>query len=168
MSANGLEVFDKTLQTTHIWLDEITDALGPDRQFAWKVLSIVLRKIRDRIPAELAAHLAAELPLIVRGTYYDQYEPTKQPTNADLDEFVEDVGRWLSDARPVDPRAAIRAVMTVLSRHVPAGQIGKVQDALPQSLRDFWIAAEEGVIPPPNQDEVRRVPRDNREARSSR
>ena len=72
MSATGLDVFDKTLQTTNSWLDEISQTLGPDRKLAWKVLSIVLHKLRDRIPVDLSAHLGAELPLLVRGTYYDQ------------------------------------------------------------------------------------------------
>ena len=35
MSATDLEVFDKTLQTTNIWLDEIMAKLGPDRRVAW-------------------------------------------------------------------------------------------------------------------------------------
>ena len=52
MSATGLDVFDKTLQTTNIWLDEITERIGPDRQLAWKVLSVVLHKLRDRMPVE--------------------------------------------------------------------------------------------------------------------
>src|SRR2546421_837559 len=72
MSATGLDVFDKTLQTTNVWLDEIAAALGPDRQVAWKVLSVVLHKLRDRMPAKLSAHLSAELLLLVRGVYYDQ------------------------------------------------------------------------------------------------
>jgi uncharacterized protein (DUF2267 family) len=156
MSATGLDVFDKTIQTTNIWLDEIISALGPGRQVAWKVLSVVLHKLRDRIPVELSAHLSAELPLLVRGVYYDQFEPTKQPTDCDLKEFVEEVSEWLSDIRPVDPRDAIRAVFTVLSRHIPRGQIANVQDALPQDLRAFWISAEESVISPPEQGEARR------------
>ena len=32
MSATGLEVFDKTLQTTNTWLNEIGEKIGPDRQ----------------------------------------------------------------------------------------------------------------------------------------
>ena len=100
MSATGLDVFDKTLQTTNIWLDEITAALGPDRQVAWKVLSVVLHKPGDRMPVELSAQLSAELPLLVRGVYYDQFEPAKQPTDCDLEEFVAEVSEWLSDIRP--------------------------------------------------------------------
>src|SRR5687768_7550034 len=119
MSATGLDVFDKTLQTTHIWLDEIMEAIGPDRQVAWKVLSTVLHKLRDRLPVDLAAHLGAQLPLLVRGTYYDQYEPHRQPTDCNTHEdFAAEVAEWLSDIRPVDPDAAISAVFGVLSRHV--------------------------------------------------
>jgi uncharacterized protein (DUF2267 family) len=156
MSANGLEVFDKTLQTTHIWLDEIMQSLGPDRKLAWKVLSTVLHKLRDRLPVEVAAHLSAELPLLIRGAYYDQYQPARQPTRCELDEFIEEVDEWLSDSRPVDPRDAIVAVFTTLSRHIPRGQIAKVQDALPSRLRAFWRTAEEGVTPPPDQGEAGR------------
>jgi len=156
MSATGLDVFDKSLQTTNIWLDEITASLGPDRQLAWKVLSVVLHKLRDRLPVALSAHLSAELPLLVRGVYYDQFEPAKQPTDWDLDAFVAEVSRWLSDVRPVDPRAAARAVLAVLSRHVPRGQIEKVQGALPADLRAFWISAEERVVAPPQKGEPHR------------
>ena len=69
MSANGLEVFDKTLDTTHVWLKEIMADLGPDKQVAWKVLSTVLHKLRDRLSINLAAHLGAQLPLLIRGVY---------------------------------------------------------------------------------------------------
>ena len=79
MSANGLDVFDKTLQTTHIWLDDIMKVLGPDRQVAWHVLGSVLRAIRDRLPPDLAAHLGAQLPLLIRGAYYDRYRPSATP-----------------------------------------------------------------------------------------
>ena len=48
MSATGLAVFDKTLQVTNTWLDEIIAELGPDRQVAWHVLSAVLHAVRDR------------------------------------------------------------------------------------------------------------------------
>jgi Uncharacterized conserved protein (DUF2267) len=74
-AATGLDVFDKTLQTTNIWLDEIAAEIGPDRQVAWHALGAVLRALRDRIPLDLAAHLGAQLPLLARGLYYDQWHP---------------------------------------------------------------------------------------------
>jgi uncharacterized protein (DUF2267 family) len=139
MSATGLDVFDKTLQATNIWLDEIMARIGPDRQIAWKVLSTVLHKLRDRLQPDLAAHLGAQLPLLVRGVYYDLYEPSKQPTDVKTaDEFVAEVAKWLADARPVDPKEATAAVFAVLNRHVSGGQIENVRQALPESIRSLW------------------------------
>jgi uncharacterized protein (DUF2267 family) len=139
MSATGLEVFDKTLQTTNIWLDEIMEQIGPDRQLAWKVLSTVLHKLRDRLQLGLAAHLGSQLPLMVRGVYYDQFEPAKLPVECDSHEaFAAEVAEWLGDVRPVNPDLAIRAVFLVLSRHISEGQIAKVINALPKGLRQSW------------------------------
>ena len=143
MSANGLEVFDKTLQTTNIWLNEIMDRIGPDRQVAWKVLSTVLQKLRDRLPVELAAHLGAQLPLLVRGVYYDQFEPARMPAECRTPEdFVAEVAEWLTDIRPVDPEEAIVAVFGVLNRHLSEGQVAKVRSALPKGLRLAWDGAD--------------------------
>lgn len=149
MAAQGLAVFDKTLQTTHIWLNEIEAELGPDTKHAWKVLSTVLHKLRDRLPLTEAAHLGAQLPLLIRGVFYDQFTPARQPTDYNLDQFIEEVAKWLRDARPTDPREAIRAVFRVLSRHVARGEIEEVQHLLPQDLRAFWRDAEEAVVAPP-------------------
>lgn len=143
MSASGLAVFDKTLQSTHIWLDEIMAELGPDRRVAWKVLSTVLHKLRDRLPLGLAAHLGAQLPLLIRGVYYDQFEPGTLPNECNsLEEFNAEVAEWLSDIRPVNPDAAVRAVFRVLSRHLSDGVVIKVRNALPQSLRQSWEALD--------------------------
>lgn len=155
MSTTGLDVFDTTLQTTNHWLNQIMQTIGPDRKLAWRVLGVVLHKIRDRVPVELAAHLGAELPLLVRGVYYDQFEPAKQPTEwRSFKEFMDEVGKGLSDARPVNVRDAIHAVFATLSRHVPAGQIRKIQEALPKEIRSSWRTAEERIVPPPEQGEA--------------
>lgn len=143
MTATGLDLFDKTLQTTNIWLDDIMARIGPDRQVAWKVLSTVLHKLRDRLPVPLAAHLGAQLPLLVRGVYYDQYRPETQPVDCDTpEEFRDEVGKWLADTRPIDPDEAIAAVFAVLERHISEGQLAKVRNALPKAIRMAWDGAD--------------------------
>ncbi len=141
MSATGLDVFDKTLQTTHIWLDELMAEIGPDRQVAWHVLGTVLRAVRDRVPLELAVHLGSQLPLLVHGIYYDQWHA---PGHMDdkprsLDEFVKPIGEQLAHTRPVDPCEATQAVFRILSRHLTPGQIEKVKHALPGEVQAIWI-----------------------------
>jgi uncharacterized protein (DUF2267 family) len=141
MAATGLEVFDKTLQTTNTWLNEIGERIGPDRQLAWHALGAVLHTLRDRVPPDLAAHVGAQLPLLVRGLYYEGWRPSGQPDKArTLEGFLERVADGLAAARPVDPRDAAQAVFRVLSHHMDPGQIGKLVEALPQPVQDLWTA----------------------------
>lgn len=146
MSANGLQVFDKTLQTTNIWLDQIMERLGRERQVAWKVLSVVLHKLRDRVPVEAAAHLGAQLPMLVRGVYYDQYQPAQQPTRCRTsDEFIAEVDKWLADTQPIAAEDAITAVFAVLSRNIDDGQVDKIKSILPEPIRELWPETEEAA-----------------------
>ena len=139
MSATGLDVFDKSLQTTNIWLDEIMKETGPDRRAAWHVLSAVLHAVRDRVPFELAIHLGAQLPLLVRGAYYDRWKPAREPERyRSLNEFLERVGEGLSNAHPVNRMLAVTVVFSVLARHLSPGQLENVRDALPKDVRALW------------------------------
>lgn len=136
MAATGLEVWDKTIQTTNIWLDEIMEGIGPDRQGAWHVLGAVLRTLRDRLPLELAVHLGAQLPLLVRGTYYEQWHiGGARPTVRSMDDFLDDVAAHLGPTRPIGLADATTAVFATLARHVDPGQVAKVLAALPEGIR---------------------------------
>lgn len=139
MSATGLDVFDKTLQTTNIWLDEIMQELGPDRQVAWHALGAVLRTLRDRVPLGLAAHLGSQLPILVRGAYYDQWVPRDKPLELrSADEFLDHVSQGLSNIRPVNVKTAVHAVFATIGRHVDPGQARKIRDALPKDVKAMW------------------------------
>ncbi|MCF6114431.1 DUF2267 domain-containing protein [Mesorhizobium muleiense] len=130
MSATGLDVFDKTLQTTNIWLDEIMT------EMAWHVLGAVLHALRDRMQPDLAAHLGSQLPILVRGAYYDQYQPSKTPEKLrSLDEFLAKIKAELEFTRPVDSKEAFRVVSKVLAHHVGEGQMIKVWESLPAEIR---------------------------------
>jgi uncharacterized protein (DUF2267 family) len=147
MSTTGLEIFDSSLQRTHIWLDEIMKELGPDRAFAWHVLGAVLHAIRDRLPVELNAHFAAQLPLIVRGQFYDQWTPGAEAKPARSHEaFLQQIQEGMKGGRTVGAADAAAAVFRVLSRHLTGGQIAKVREALPGSIRETWLAAEQQIV----------------------
>jgi uncharacterized protein (DUF2267 family) len=141
MSATGLEVFDKTIQTTNIWLDDIMDVLGPDRRLAWRVLSGVLHSIRDHLPAELSAHVSAQLPLLVRGVYFDRWRPSATPDrNRSQEAFLARVHDELAQSRPVGAQDAAVAVMRTLNRHLEPGLVEKIRSSLPEEIRRLWPA----------------------------
>jgi uncharacterized protein (DUF2267 family) len=141
MSGTGLDVFDKTLQTTNIWLDDLMgdEAVGPDKQLAWHLMAAVLRAVRNRLPVDLAAHLGSQLPILVRGAFYDQFQPSELPNRIrTLDEFLQGISAELEMARPVNVQEGTRAVFQILSRHVNRGQIEKVRQSMPEEVRAIW------------------------------
>jgi uncharacterized protein (DUF2267 family) len=142
MASTGLEVWDRTIQTTHVWLDEIMDATGEDRQAAWHALGAVLRALRDRLPIEVAVHLGAQLPLLVRGTYTEQWRLSGPPSPVrGMEEFLDLVAQHLGRGRAIGPDAATAAVFRTLARHVDGGQVDKVLAVLPGGIRDALRAA---------------------------
>lgn len=159
MSATGLDVFDRTLQITHIWLDELMKdaAIGQDRRLAWHVLGAVLRAVRDRVPVDLAAHLGAQMPLLVRGAYYDQFRPAELPGRArSLEVFLDRIAADLATTRPVDVNAATRAVLSLLSRRLDPDQVAKVREAMPEDVRAIWPDPIHPMAPPPRGHGVER------------
>jgi len=142
MSTTGLEVFDKTVQTTNIWLDEIMERIGPDRHIAWHILGTVLRTLRDRLPLDDAAHLGAQLPLLVRGLYYDQWHsPSAIHKERHQEEFLARIQEGLRDTRPVNVQEAVRTVFAVLAKHIAKGQADKTARVLPAEIRSLWPAS---------------------------
>jgi uncharacterized protein (DUF2267 family) len=147
MSTSGIPVFDKTLQTTNIWLDDIMRDLGPDRQLAWHVLGVVLRAMRDRLPADLAANLSSQLPLLVRGAYYDQYAPSKPPRSSrSRDEFLAEIKQGLAMTRPVNAEDAARSVFRTVTHYTDPGQMAKVRLALAEQVRTLWPDLERQAV----------------------
>jgi uncharacterized protein (DUF2267 family) len=99
--------------------------------------------LRDRLTLGLAVHLGAQLPLLVRGLYYDQWRPSEQPLKLrSADEFLEHVSKGLTGIRPVNVRAATQAVFQVLSHYVDPDQVANVRDALPEQVRALWPGAD--------------------------
>ena len=139
MTATGLAVFDRTIQTTNIWLDELMREMHwEDRQTAYQGLRAVLHTLRDRLTIDEASDLAAQLPLMVRGIFYEGWHPANKPLKVrSRDEFLQQVAdRFERD--PMDVERLTRACFKVLGEHVTAGEIQDVRSSLPAPIRQLW------------------------------
>lgn len=140
MSATGLDMFDKTLQETNIWLNEISEHMGGDKQHAYHALRSTLHALRDRLTVEEAAHLGAQFPIMVKGIYFDGWKPAATPhKERTKDEFLHCIDDNLATA-PLKGRSedAARAVFAVLEKHVEEGQIRQVKGMLPEEIKTLW------------------------------
>ena len=141
MSQTSLAPFESTLQTTNIWLNDIRERLGwtEDHHRAYHALRAVLHALRDRLPVDQAAALAAQLPMLVRGFYYEGWHPHGKPVKErHREEFLAHIGATFPEEPYVDPERVTRAVLQVLSKHVTPGEIEGVKRNLPAELRALW------------------------------
>jgi uncharacterized protein (DUF2267 family) len=140
MSASGLKVFDETLQVTNSWLKDLMEMLHTDdRLLAYRGLRAVLHALRDELEPELAVHLAAQLPMLVRGFYYEGWQPARTPTaNRHLDAFHQAIGTEMRGYPEVDPDRLMAAVFDLLATRIAAGEVQKVARSLPREIRDLW------------------------------
>ena len=140
MSQTGVTAFDSTIQTTNVWLHDIQDRLGwPESYRAYHALRAVLHALRDRLPVDQAAALAAQLPMLVRGFYYEGWHPHGKPVKErHKEEFLAHIAAAFRDAPVVDPERVARAVFQVLSKHVTSGEIEGVKRSLPTEIRALW------------------------------
>lgn len=123
-----------TIEKSDVLLKDIEGALGlpkERRDLSYKAMRAVLHALRDRLSVEESAQLAAQLPTLVRGVYYEGWRPRDVPVKMSLDD-------WLARVReecPLDVKGGtprlVQAVLFPLSRHVTPGEWADVRSSLP-------------------------------------
>jgi uncharacterized protein (DUF2267 family) len=131
-----VEAIDSTVQKTYGWLHELGEELGgATRPEAYHVLRGFLHTLRDRLVVDEAADVGAQLPMLIRGLYYEAWDPSRTPRKLKVDEFVAEFVRKASLEPGRPPVPAIRAAAAVLRRHVSQGEMEDVLSSLPVDLR---------------------------------
>lgn len=142
--STGLAVFDRSVQDSNLWLKRIETELGDcERQEAYAALRAVLHALRDRLQGQAAVNFAAQLPMLLRGLYYEGWVMPEGPAHARTrDEFADLVREALPPRFRFDPITATRAVFAVIASLVSPGEAAKVKQQLPAALRGLWPAGD--------------------------
>jgi uncharacterized protein (DUF2267 family) len=143
MSESGLEVFDTTLQKTNAWLKELMVELScEDRHRAYLALRATLHAVRDRLNTGEAVQLGAQLPMLIRGFYYEGWNPAHTPIKArHRADFLHDIERSFAKDLTIDAAWIARAVFKLLESRVSHGEIADVRHVLPSEIRELWPAS---------------------------
>jgi uncharacterized protein (DUF2267 family) len=139
MTTATVDAIDRTVQKTREWLGEVRDELGTeDSRAAWRMLKAYLRVLRDRLTIDEAAQLAAQLPHLLRGVYYEAFDPGRQPELIrDREVFLQVLAQEAELADPAEAALGAAAVTRVLRRHITAGELDDVLAQLPKEIRDL-------------------------------
>jgi uncharacterized protein (DUF2267 family) len=143
MPQSPVAAFETTMNKTHEWLKEMAEAGGlAGEPQAYSALRAVLHSIRDRLTVDEATHLGAQLPMLVRGFYFEGWKPAQSPNRERTwDEFVMSVRESLRGNPMIDPERAIEATFKVLDKRITIGEINDIKRMLPQEIREHWVAA---------------------------
>jgi uncharacterized protein (DUF2267 family) len=145
MSTTQIEGLDHTVHLTNEWLRDISQQLGDDnRRHAYLALRGTLHALRDFLPIDESAHLSAQLPTLVRGVYFEGWDPSATPTEERSREaFLRRVEQareralW-NEGSPITAEQAARAALGVLSERETSGEIAQVRHVLPGPVRALW------------------------------
>lgn len=140
MSSKGLEVIDHSAQLTHEWINELTERLDwVDQKQVLQLLRLVLTGIRDHLPTNESAGLAAQLPILLRGMYYEGWRPAATPdTDRSKEGFVGRIEKHFAMELDFNGEEDIATVMRFLNGRVTPGEISDVRNALPPQIRGLW------------------------------
>ncbi|REK11856.1 MAG: DUF2267 domain-containing protein [Actinobacteria bacterium] len=136
--STNVETLDTTIQKTNEWLSTLAELLESDESTAYEALRATISTVRDSLHRDEAAHLAAELPMLIRGLYFTGWTPAQDPIRLDKEEFLEEVRRrgGLGFESP-DPAAAVLAVFHLLHEQLSEGEMDDVLGQLSGDVRDL-------------------------------
>ena len=135
------DVFEGTLQKTQIWLNDIMTELDWHDQphKAYLALRTVLHALRDRLTVEEAVQLGAQLPMLVRGLYYEGWTLKDKPhKERHKEDFLDHIKHAFKEDYTARPESIARAVLKTLARHTSEGEIKDIKNMFPKVMRELW------------------------------
>lgn len=139
MAMTGLDTFNTTVKKSNKWLKEIMEnQRWEDRHKAYLALRSVLHTLRDRLIVDEATHLGAQLPMLIRGLYYEGWTPAGKPVKRSREEFLSTISEAFKNDPAIDPERVVRSVFAVMAKRVSEGEIEDIKSALPEEIRELW------------------------------
>jgi uncharacterized protein (DUF2267 family) len=135
-----ISAFDKTQQKTMHWISSVATNMGStDMHRSYSILRAVLHATRDRLLPDEAVQFGAQLPMLVRGFYYEGWHPNDKPRQYRRKaQFLEEIHRQLPSLDNTQLERATTAVFETLEREMPGNELKQVRHSLPEELRELW------------------------------
>ncbi|MGW3891770.1 DUF2267 domain-containing protein [Micromonospora chokoriensis] len=137
MADSMISAFESSLDKTNLILKDIEDAYGwpkDRRNQSYAALRTVLHLLRDRLPVDESVEFAQQLPVLVRGIYFDGWVPSDVPIKLNRDDFLYEVRQGFPYDAEGGPERVTQVVLDTLRRHVTQGEWQDVKQTMPKDL----------------------------------
>ncbi|MGI1661579.1 DUF2267 domain-containing protein [Palleronia sp. KMU-117] len=141
MANHALSTVNHAPQVVAEWVNLICEDLEWDDQGrAYMLLRETLHAVRDYLSVDEAADLSAQLPVLIRGIYFDGWIPSRTPAHPrSKEDFLGRISAPFTETPLDDAERAASAVFDVLRRKISEGEFGQVANAMRKPLRDLWL-----------------------------
>jgi uncharacterized protein (DUF2267 family) len=127
------------LAETEKWIDDLMRRLDwHDRGKVYAALLGTLHGLRDSLPRDEAIYVGAQMPLLLRGLYYEGWHPTVRMSAKNRDAFLERIHEAVHRDPGIDTEQVARAVFALLSARLSPSELEDAKAATPKPLRSFW------------------------------
>jgi uncharacterized protein (DUF2267 family) len=137
MSKTGYPSFDATVDKTNHVLREIEEAYGwpkERRNQSYAALRTVMHTLRDRLVPEEAVQLAAQLPMLIRGIYYEGWDPSATPVKMNKEEFLDRIRSQFPYSVEGGMQRLVQTVLGALRSYITEGEWADIKSSVPREL----------------------------------
>ncbi len=136
----NIKAFQTTLNQSAVWINELMDSYAfRDENEAFVLLRATLKSLRDRIGAGEAYHLATQLPALLRGYYFEGWNPHKNPsTDRTPYDFLTSVRAHLGTHHDnIDLELAVPEALRITFEKIDQGEAEDVRQNLPREIQEL-------------------------------
>jgi uncharacterized protein (DUF2267 family) len=143
--------FDQYAQEANTFVREVAAEMGnpSDTDQAYRITVAVLHTIRKILTPEESLHLVSQLPMYLKAEYVNGWKLPVKDRIRSMEEFLQCVRSNNDRTAAKDfgndamAKERVKAVLSVLQRHVTVGELMDVLDQFPTELLELWGTVKE-------------------------
>lgn len=132
------QTFSDSAHQAEIWVAELSEYLHCERNDAYECLRSVLHALRDSMGRKAMADFSSHLPPLIRGLFYENWQPEHTQPCADRADFIASIGRRSARLNDIGGEQAAQNVFKLLDRRLSPHVVQRVKLAMDPSLGSLW------------------------------
>jgi uncharacterized protein (DUF2267 family) len=113
-----------------------------DRRLVKRATAAVLHALRDRLTAEEADQVFAQLPIELKEVWAEGEEAEREPVKMSREQFYDRVMQRAGLSSRRQTRWLVLAVLAALKEQITPGEAEDVMAQLPKDLKEIWTEAQ--------------------------
>lgn len=131
----GVEALDRSLLQTQQWVAAVDARMNARHpRLSMTVLQSTLQALREQLDPAQAARFADQLPLPLKGAFFEGWRPGAMHPAADREAFLARIEATSFRRIGLSLERAVKAALEVIAGQLPAADVAVIVAALPEDL----------------------------------